>query len=316
LKAVYMIGSFSTKFGKRVEETHKTITRETYLGVLQDAGIEAIDIETLWFSNCGWGLTVPPTEDDPGIQGQQNVRGHVAFAPLVNEGLFPKRVPCINVEGACASGSLAFHGAYKDILSGLVHVSLALGVEKTVYPKYPSMVIQAFAGGVDLSEIPRLIEQYRKVAEECGKEWKEGVSHTIFMDTYATQAAWHMWKYGTTREQLAIAASKNHFHGSLNPLAQYQFEVPVEKVLADYEVSWPLTRSMCAPMGDGGAAAILCSEEYLKGLPASIQKRAVKVLASVISSGHERNIAEPSLSHWAAQRAYKSGIHRDFPASV
>jgi acetyl-CoA acetyltransferase len=305
VKAVYMIGSFSTKFGKRVEETHKAITRETYLGVLQDAGIEANDIETLWFSNCGWGLTVPPTEDDPGIQGQQNVRGHVAFAPLVNEGLFPKRVPCINVEGACASGSLAFHGAYKDILSGLVHVSLALGVEKTVYPKYPSMVIQAFAGGVDLSEIPRLIEQYRKVAEECGKEWKEGVSHTIFMDTYATQAAWHMWKYGTTREQLAIAASKNHFHGSLNPLAQYQFEVPVEKVLADYEVSWPLTRSMCAPMGDGGAAAILCSEEYLKGLPASIQKRAVKVLASVISSGHERNIAEPSLSHWAAQRAYK-----------
>lgn len=131
------------------------------------------------------------------------------------------------------------------------------------------------------------------------------VSHTIFMDTYATQAAWHMWKYGTTREQLAIAASKNHFHGSLNPLAQYQFEIPVGKVLADYEVSWPLTRSMCAPMGDGGAAAILCSEEYLKGLPDSIKRRAVKVLASVISSGHERNIAEPSLSHWAAQRAYQ-----------
>jgi len=305
LKAVYVIGSFSTKFGKRIEDTHKDLTRETYLGVLQDAGIEAKDIETLWFSNCGWGLTVPPTEDDPGLQGQQNVRGHVAFAPLVNEGLFPKRVPCNNVEGACASGSLAFHGAYKDILSGLVHVSLALGVEKTVYPKYPSMVIQAFAGGVDLSEIHRLIEQYRKVAQECGKEWKDGVSHTIFMDTYATQAAWHMWKYGTTREQLAMAASKNHFHGSLNPLAQYQFEIPVEKVLADYEVSWPLTRSMCSPMGDGGAAAILCSEEYLKGLPDSIKKRAVKVLATVISSGHERNIAEPSLSHWAAQRAYQ-----------
>ena len=141
---------------------------------------------------------VPPAGDDPGIQGQQNVRGHVAFAPLVNEGLFPKRVPCINVEGACASGSLAFHGAYKDILSGTTQVSLALGVEKTVYPKYPSMVIQAFAGGIDLSEIQRLIDQYQKVAAECGKEWKPRVSNTIFMDTYATQAAWHMWKYGTT----------------------------------------------------------------------------------------------------------------------
>ena len=189
--------------------------------------------------------------------------------------------------------------------AGRPRFSLALGVEKTVYPKYPSMVIQAFAGGIDLSEIQRLIDQYQKVAAECGKEWKPGVSNTIFMDTYATQAAWHMWKYGTTREQLAMAASINHFHGSLNPLAQYQFEVPVEKVLADYEVSWPLTRSMCAPMGDGGAAAILCSEEYLKGLPSSMQKRAIKVLASVISGGHERDIAEPSLSHWAAQRAYQ-----------
>ncbi len=305
MKAVYMIGSYSTKFGKWIEATHKDLARETYTGVMKDAGIDSEDIGSLWFSNCGWGLVVPPAGDDPGIQGQQNVRGHVAFAPLVNEGLFPKRVPCINVEGACASGSLAFHGAYKDILSGTTQVSLALGVEKTVYPKYPSMVIQAFAGGIDLSEIQRLIDQYQKVAAECGKEWKPGVSNTIFMDTYATQAAWHMWKYGTTREQLAMAASINHFHGSLNPLAQYQFEVPVEKVLADYEVSWPLTRSMCAPMGDGGAAAILCSEEYLKGLPPSMQKRAIKVLASVISGGHERDIAEPSLSHWAAQRAYQ-----------
>ena len=139
--------------------------------VMKDAGIDSEDIGSLWFSNCGWGLVVPPAGDDPGIQGQQNVRGHVAFAPLVNEGLFPKRVPCINVEGACASGSLAFHGAYKDILSGTTQVSLALGVEKTVYPKYPSMVIQAFAGGIDLSEIQRLIDQYQKVAAEC-REWK------------------------------------------------------------------------------------------------------------------------------------------------
>lgn len=301
---VYMIGSYSTRFGKWIEQSHKELTRMAFLGVLEDAGIKSEDIEFLWFSNCGWGITAPPTENDPGIQGQMNVRGQVAFAPLVNEGLFPKRVPCINVEGACASGSLAFHGAYKDIISGSCQVSLALGVEKTYYPKHPAVIIQAFTGGVDVSELPNLIMQYTEIGKQCGKEWKGGVSHTIFMDTYATQAAWHMWKHGTTREQLAMAASKNHLHGSLNPLAQYQFEVPVEKVLADYEVSWPLTRAMCAPLGDGAAAAILCSEEYLKGLPSSIQKRAVKVLASVVSGGHERDIAQPSLSHWAAQKAY------------
>jgi acetyl-CoA acetyltransferase len=302
---VYVIGSYSTKFGKWIEKSYKDLTRMAYLGVLEDAGISAQDIEFLWFSSSGMGLSVPPTKDDPGIQGQMNVRGHVCFAPLVNEGLFPKRIPCINVEGACASGSLAFHGAYKDILSGSCQVSLALGVEKTVYPKHPAMVLQAFAGGVDVAELGNLIKQYSAIGKECGKVWPEGGSHTLFMDTYSTQAAWHMWKHGTTREQLAMVASKNHFHGSLNPLAQYRFQISVEKVLEDYEVSWPLTRSMCAPMGDGAAAAILCSEEYLKGLPASIQKRAVKVLASVISGGHERDIAEPSLSNWAALRAYK-----------
>jgi acetyl-CoA acetyltransferase len=114
-----------------------------------------------------------------------------------------------------------------------------------------------------------------------------------------------MWKWGTTREQIAMAASKNHYHGSLNPKAQYQFEVPVEKVLADYEVSYPLTRSMCAPIGDGGAAAILCSEDYLKSLPMEVQSRAIRVLASVMTSGKHRPIAEPSLSKWAADKAYQ-----------
>lgn len=304
MKNVYLIGSYSTPFKRWPDKDHKELTRMAYLGVLEDAGIESKDIEFAWFSNCGWGISAPPSESAPAIQGQMNVRGHVAFAPLVNEGLFPKRIPCINVEGACASGSLALHGAYKDILSGQSNVSLVLGVEKTYYPKHPAVMIQAFLGGIDISELNTLIEQYKIIAKECGKEWSEGVSHTLFMDTYATQAAWHMWKWGTTQEQLAMVASKNHWHGSLNPLAQYQFEMSVEQVLEDYLVSWPLTRAMCAPLGDGAAAAILCSEEYLKNLPVTIQNRAIKVLASVVSGGHERDIAQPSLSYWAAQKAY------------
>lgn len=306
MSSVYVIGSYSTPFNKWVEQTHKDLTRMAFQGVLQDARIPVQDIESLWFGNCGWGISVPSSPENPGIQGQMNVRGQVAFAPLVNEGLFPQRVPCINVEAACATGSVAFHGAWKDILSGQQQVVLALGVEKTVYPKHPSVMIQAFLGGVDCLQLPRLIEQYQQVGAECGKTWSGGLTHTLFMDTYATQAAWHMWKYGTTREQLAITAAKNHWHGSLNPLAQYRFEMTPEQVLNDYEVSWPLTRSMCAPMGDGAAAAILCSEDYLKNLPHSVRARAVKVLASILSGGHERSIAQPSLTYWAAQQAYQA----------
>lgn len=226
------------------------------------------------------------------------------MSPLVEEGLFPERIPVMNVEGACATASMAFHGAWKDILSGQCDVSLAIGVDKFYHPDMEK-VLAAYQQGIDLEDKDRLVTEYESVAQECGREFMLGPGHTIFMDTYAMQACWHMWKWGTTQEQIAIGASKNHYYGSLNPKAQYQFEVPVEKVLKDYLVSYPLTRSMCAPIGDGGAGAILCSEDYLKSQPPEVQKRAVKVIASAMSSGKHRNIAEPSLSKYAADRAYQ-----------
>ena len=199
---------------------------------------------------------------------------------------------------------MAFHGAWKDILSGQCDVSLAIGVDKFYHPEM-ERILFAYEQGIDRGDKERLVAEYETVAKECDRDFAFGTNRTIFMDTYAMQACWHMWKYGTTQEQIAVGASKNHYNGSLNPKAQYQFEVPVEKVLEDYVVSYPLTRSMCAPIGDGGAAAILCSEDFLKGQSSDIQKRAVKVSASVLSSGKHRNIAEPSLSKWAADRAYK-----------
>jgi acetyl-CoA acyltransferase len=102
------------------------------------------------------------------------------------------------------------------------------------------------------------------------------------MDVYGYAARQHMKHYGSTVEQLAAIASKNHFNSTLNPNAQYRFEVPVEKVLTDRIVSWPLTRSMCAPIGDGAASAILCSKEMVKKL--GLSNQAVKIRASILGS--------------------------------
>jgi acetyl-CoA acetyltransferase len=303
---VYVVGSFSTQFKKWPDKSWKDLTRQACAGVLQDAGIEAKDIQSAWFSNTGWGNSLPPRGDDPGMAGQMNVRGQVALAPLVNEGLFPAFIPVTNVEGACASGSIAFNGAWKDIQAGQSDVAIAIGVEKTFFPNHLELVIGMFAGGTDITELPKLSNQYKEVCDMVGKEWNHNGGHTIFMDVYAVLGAWHMWKWGTTQKQIAMIASKNHYHGSLNPLAQYQFEVPVEKVLSDYPVSWPLTRSMCAPLGDGSAAAVLCSGAYLSKLPSGIRRRAVQVMASVYTNGRERKIEEPSVSYYACERAYKT----------
>lgn len=295
MRDAYIIGAFSTQFGKWSEKSFKDLTREAYLGALADAGMpDGDEIQFAWFGNCGmagWG--------------QSSIRGQVCFIPLVREKLFPERVPIINVEGACATASMALHGAWKDILSGQCEVSLAMGVEKTFNPDAdPAALLKSFRGGMDNFDPDECLAVYYQAAERIGRKFEPGPGRTLFMDTYAMQACYHMWKYGTTERQIAIAASKNHHFGSLNPKAQYRFEVSVEQALADRLISYPLTRSMCAPVGDGAAAAILCSGDYLGDLPTAIQNRAVKIKASVLTGGKYRDLDEPGLSKFAADRAY------------
>lgn len=131
--------------------------------------------------------------------------------------------------------------------------------------------------------------------------------HSPFMDVYGFAARMHMKKYGSTIEQLAIIASKNHFHSSLNPNAQYNFTVTPEQVLADRMVTWPLTRAMCAPIGDGSASAILCDSETVKKLGLSSQ--AVKIRASILGSGRERSFDDIDIGERLSKIAYeKSGL--------
>lgn len=121
------------------------------------------------------------------------------------------------------------------------------------------------------------------------------------MDAYAMGARWHMSQFGSTQKQLAVICSKNHLHGSLNPLAQYQTTMAVDEVLADRPVAYPLTRAMCAPVGDGAAAAILCSASYLKKLT---DARPVRIRASVLGSGMHRDIDGPDIGERLSKQAY------------
>jgi acetyl-CoA acetyltransferase len=110
-----------------------------------------------------------------------------------------------------------------------------------------------------------------------------------------------MSRFGSTQQQLAVICAKNHFHGSLNPLAQYQHTMTEEEVLADKAVAYPLTRAMCAPVGDGAAAAVVCSKEYLKKL---VNARPVRIRASVLGSGADRDINAPDIGERLSKKAY------------
>jgi acetyl-CoA acetyltransferase len=299
MERVYVVGVACTSFGKHNALSFKDLARQVYAEVLSDAGMaDGSLIGQAWFGNCGMGQW-----------GQGGIRGQVVFSPLVEEGLFPERVPMINVEGGCATGSFAFHGAWKDILSGQVRMSLAVGIEKLVSPDRPERVAEIFGTAIDQFDSAKWRDYYARAGAEAGKPFETGPGRTLFMDTYAMQAAWHMKRYGTTQRQIAIGAAKNHHHGSLNPKAQYRFDISVDEVLADREVSFPLTRAMCSPLGDGAAAALLCAESALADLPRHTQDRAVLVAASALSGGKYRRLDEAGLSRIAAAKAYaQSGL--------
>ncbi|MGV3478603.1 MAG: thiolase family protein [Sphingobium sp.] len=293
-RAVYVVGVHATAVGRFADRSLKSLTREAVEGAIPDAGLEqSREIGSAWFANCGmW------------VEGQGSIRGQVMLTPLIREGVLAERLPVFNIEGGCASAAMALQGARKDIAAGDVELALAVAAERTFYPDAPERTAALFNGGIDQFDPHEWQDYYARAGEVAGKRFETGADRTVFMDTYAMQAAHHMARYGTTIEQIAAVAAKNHSIAVDNPKAQYRFPMTVEQVIADRPVSYPLTRAMCAPLGDGAAAAILCSQAWLDRAPAAVQAPAVRIAGTALTSGKYRGLDEPSLSHVAAQRAY------------
>jgi acetyl-CoA acyltransferase len=279
MREAYVIGVGMTRFAKFLDRSVKDLTREAMENVLADANISKEDLQAAWFSNSNWG----------NYSGQHSIRGQVALRPLGIMGL-----PITNVENACAGGATAFHLAWLGVASGLYDCCLAVGTEK-MYQEDKVKMFKSFWSGIDVenieSHMATLKNAVASIKLKIPGDDQEGAgkNRSAFMDIYAAASRGHMARYGTTQRQLAMISSKNHFHSSLNSYAQFQKDMSVEEVLAARLVAWPLTVPMCAPVGDGSAAAVLCSADFLKRLKSP---RPVKVLASVLGSGTDRGPLE------------------------
>jgi len=281
MRDVYIVGAGMTRFAKHLDKTEKDLVAQAVQAGLQDAGLESRELQAAWFSNSMWGY----------FTEQHCIKGQVALRPL---GI--QEIPIVNVENACAGGSTALHGAWLGVASGLYDCVLAVGVEK-LYSEDREKTFRAYWAGVDVSEIKRHFAAWRRVLDGLSLEIPPdqdqaddaGKSRSAFMDVYAGWCRWHMATYGTTQRQLAVIASKNHFHSTMNPYAQYQKDMSVAEVLSGRPVIYPLTVPMCAPVGDGAACAVVCSADYLEKMNAP---RPVKIRASVLGSGCDRSIDE------------------------
>ena len=261
--SVYIVGASMTPFGKRLDDTVKSLTAQSVNDALKDAGLENNDIQSAWFSNTR----------QPMLEGQNTIRGQIALRAAEIEG-----IPIINVENACASGSTAVHQAMTSIRAGMVDVALVVGTEKMVYKDRPEKVAAAFAGGTDIHDRDSVLDYIVSIGGE-----KPGPDRSLFMDLYAAQARVHMNKFGTTQEDFARVAANTHCHGQHNPNAQYRTPFTVEQVMADKPIVAPFTRAMCAPVSDGSSALVLCSEKALKriGNSRAVRLRSIALLSTI-----------------------------------
>jgi acetyl-CoA acetyltransferase len=271
-----------TRFMKYPDKGLKELGGEAVRAAVADAGLETSQLEAAYVGNCAAGI----------VTGQESIRGQVVLDTL---GI--GKIPIINVENACASGSTALSQASAMVSAGVYDVVLALGVEKLTHPD-KAKSFAAFAGAVDVDEVKAMLESLAASSEGGGA----GQSRSMFMDVYASAARAHMERYGTTARQFAAVAAKNSFHGSLNPRAQFQQELSVEEVLKERTIVEPLTRAMCSPIGDGAAAAVVVSERKARELGIS---RPVRLVTSVMHSGWHHAEDEPDTVGLCAMEAFE-----------
>ena len=292
---VYIIGLGMLRFNKYPDRNVRDMAHEVISAALSDAGLEKKALQAAFFSNTFWGM----------YANQHSIRGQVVLRSMGIDA-----IPVTNVENACAGASTALHLAYTGIRAGMYDVALAVGSEKITDPD-KMKAFSAYATCMDVEKFGEQLQMMEKSIEMFPVEIPEGQSppgegRSIFMDAYAMGARWHMNRFGSTQRQLAAICAKNHFHGSLNPMSQYQMDMSVEEVLADKPIAYPLTRAMCAPVGDGAAAAIVCSEAFLKKLTAP---RPVKIRASVHGSGTDRDFDGEDIGERLSKQAYEaSGV--------
>ncbi len=285
----YIAGIGMTTFGNHIDTTLKALAGEAIQAALADAGMDKSMLQAAWMANAAGSV----------VQGQVMIPGEVA---LRNLGI--GRIPVVNVENACASGSTAFQQACAMVSAGLYDVVLVCGSEK-LFHEDKARPMGAFAGAIDVEEPGGTL----KILEMLALAAKEpiaadvGVNRSVFMDIYSLMTKKHMKKYGSTKEHFAMVSAKNSLHGSLNPLAQFRKVLTVEEVLAARTIIEPLTLPMCSPIGDGAAAVILVSERKARELGL---RNPVRVMACALATGWDWEKEGDNVGTLAAEMAYEA----------
>lgn len=230
MRKVAVVGIGNSKFGVRQDVNISELAFEAVKPSLEDAGLDARDIPFAAVGSVGAGAWYE--ELLPAVVVSE-------YCGMTGAGL-------VRCEAACASGSAAFFTAFSAVASGSVDIAMALGVEKMREIDTPTAMEWIGRAGYYLWEFHNF-----------------GVTFPAY---YALHANAHMAKYGTTEEDLALVAVKNHKYASMNPIAHLKNKITVEDVLNSMVIASPLKLYDSCPLTDGASAIVIASEDKAKEL--------------------------------------------------
>ena len=247
MREVAITGIGSTPFGKIDGRFGPSLAVEAANTALLRAGVERSEIGALYLGNFMSGP----------LSGQEVLAG------LVAEELGLANIPCTKVEGACASGGIAFRHACLAVASGLTDAALVIGVEKMTH-----------ANGAQVTS-----------ALNCAMDNEaDGLSGLTFPGVFGLMWRIHAAKYGTTRDQVSAVVMKNKANGLKNPLAQMGAHLTLEQIRQSAQIADPLQLYDCCPVSDGAAAVVVVRADRAKDAP----DLPIRVLASAQTRGSPR----------------------------
>lgn len=269
MREVSIVGIGSTSFGRHAGTPIEQLAVRAAAEAIADAGIDRSRIGAVYLGNF--------------VSGPLN--GKEVLAGLVADQLGLPNIPCTKVEGACASGGIAFRHAVLAVASGQCDAALVVGVEAMTHAP-TSQTTSALNCAMDNEN--------------------DGPSGLTFPGLFGLAWRMHAQRYGTTRAQVSAVVRKNKANGLRNPLAQMGAELSDEQIAASVAICDPLQLFDCCPTSDGAAAVVVMA----RSLVGEAVGRPIDVLAAVQTRGAARIAGHPDLCSFdatvsAAQRAFR-----------
>ncbi|MCP9971120.1 lipid-transfer protein [Actinomadura madurae] len=276
-RKVFVVGVGMTRFekpGRREGWDCPAMVAESGSAALADAGVTFADVGEVY----------------AGYVYGDSTSGQRAVYELGMTG-----VPVVNVNNNCATGSSALWLAARAVAGGFAGCALAVGFERMS----PGSLSEVW------TDRARPLERHIGALAEL-----RGPSAPMAPGMFAAAGLEHMERYGTTAEQFARIAQKNHKHSVNNPYAQFRREFTLDEILSAPAVVEPLTRLQCSPTSDGSAAAVLADEEFvdrhgLAGRAVEIVGQSVVTDLESTFDGTAAAIVGAHMSRAAARQVYE-----------